>query len=251
MSDHEDFNTLAKEIRSINKYNLRQIDMPIEEAIKEGEIMAAALEEDRQKFEDVGFEGSETDRFIMAVGALRYAQANYTSSLGEVRESAQLWYEGEDKGTRLKKDILAAENYALKNVPKAMKAIRRIRKGSSDADLIMDLASLAEVGKKYLDEMRAINFDIDLLNNAESTADELGRLHAKAFVDKDSIVPKLERDQAFTFMRHCMSEVLCAAEYVFRNDRERLAFFHSRYRSTRRNHSKSNETVEVTADAAA
>ena len=99
--------------------------------------------------------------------------------------------------------------------------------------MIQDLLALSELGKKYPAQLQAIKFDAKLLDSASEKADSLGKLYAKAFVEKSTATSKDARDRAFTYMRMLMGEILDAAEYVFRKDQQRLDYYYSAYRSRR------------------
>jgi hypothetical protein len=105
---------------------------------------------------------------------------------------------------------------------------RRLRRLCSWASSRRDLSALGEKNPSLLE---AMSFNLTQLQDCQALADELGMLQSRAFVSDKSNVAKQIRDRAFTYMRQLMSEVLDAAEYVFRNDRDRLEFYYSNYRS--------------------
>jgi hypothetical protein len=151
---------------------------------------------------------------------------------------------------KLRADLLAAATYALRNIPDAVRAIRKIREGSGHSDMIADLKALAELGRKYMPQFEAVKLDAGLIDSADTKADELSILFARAFIEKNTSGPKDLRDRAFTHMRKLMGDVLDAAEYVFRKDRERLDFYYSSYRSRQRTSSKT-ETEPVVEEVEA
>jgi hypothetical protein len=201
--------------------------------VKEGGIMAAAAQEDLPKLKAVGLDPAEIAALTAAVGAVSYTQAKFIAAMGEMKDAARQWSEEEPQALELRADILAAAAYALRNVPDAVRAVRRIRQGSSGADMIQDLQSLAELGRKYQKELQTINFDGKLLDTASQKSDALRKVYAKASVEKATAGAKDLRDRAFAYMRLCMAEVLDAAEYALRKDPSRLDYYHSAYRSRR------------------
>lgn len=220
---------------------------PVDQATKEGEVMAAAANEDTAALTGVGLDKTIIEQLDAAVGALRFGQANLTATLGQVKEAGRQWAIEEPLAYELRSELLHAVTYATRNISDAKTALKRIRQGTGHADMIQDLLALSELGKKYQTQLQAINFDIAALDKAAQKADSLGKLYAQAFLDRISKGPKDLRDRAFTYMRALMGEILDAAEYVFRKDDTRLNYYYSTYRSRR---SGSAEVEPIPAAAA-
>jgi hypothetical protein len=207
--------------------------MPVDQAIKEGEIMAAAAQQDAQALAAVGVDFARIQELMDAVGVLRLAQAKLTAAIGELKEAGRQWAAEEPGAYELRSELLAALTYALRNVPDAVKALRKIREGTGNPDMIQDLMALAQLGKKYLQQLLAIKFDANLLDATAKKADDLGKLYAKAFIEKGTVSSREVRDRAFTYMRMVMGEILDAAEYAFRKNKDRLEYYYSSFRSRR------------------
>jgi hypothetical protein len=208
MADQQDFEKLLPKLNAIAQKDVRPPDMPIDEAVKEGEIMAAAAAQDANALAAVGLGADVIDEIGCAVSALRYAEAKLISELGEIKEAAKQWATEEPAGFELRNDLLAASAYALRDIGDAMRSVKRIRQGTSGNDMVQDLLALSELGKKYLNQLKTINFDPALLDNAAQKASFLGKLYAKAFIEKGSKEAKVMRDRAFTYMRNVMSAIL-------------------------------------------
>jgi hypothetical protein len=231
MSDQQDFETLLPKLNALDRKSIRKQDMPIDQAVKEGEIMAAAATADSAALTAIGMDAAKITELASAVSALRYTQAAYIAAIGELKDASKQWAGEEPKGYELRNELLAAASYGLRSVPDAMKAVKRIREGSGGADMIQDLSALAELCKKYQPQLLAIKFDTSMVDAAVEKAGTLGKLYAKAFVEKGTSLAKDARDRAFTYMRLTMADVLAAAEYAFRKDNARLSYYHSAYRS--------------------
>ncbi len=249
MADQQDFETLLSTLNGIDRKSIRKLDMPVDQAIKEGEVMAAAATEDSVKLAAVGFDVARINALGAAVGALRFAQAQYTSTLGEHKEATRQWAAEEPAAIELRAEMLAAEAFALRKIPDAVKALKHIREGSGNPDMIQDIAGLAQVGKKYPDSLKSINFDLSILDTAAEKAGILSKLYAKAFIENSTTQAKDLRDRAFSYMRSIMSDVLEVAEYVFRKDKARLGFYHSEYRA--RQKSSTMEAIVIPEKAPA
>lgn len=234
MADRQDFEGMQPKLDALKAKDVRIPDMPVDQVLQEAEIMEAAAAEDAEKLGSVGFDTAIIPELATAIGVLRYTQARLTAALGEVQEAAGKWAGEEPAAYELRADLLAAMAYALRDVNDAAKSIKKIREGTSNADMLLDLKALAELGRKYQPQLEAINFDVKQLDVAAGKSDELGQLYAKAFIEKTTSGAKDIRDRAFTYTRKLMGDILDAAEYVFRKDKTRLDYYYSTYRSRRR-----------------
>jgi hypothetical protein len=246
MSDQQNFERLLPKLNAFAEQYVRIPDMPVEQAIMEAERMATAAAEDTQTLVAVGFDGIKIKELDTAIGSLRFAQANFIAAMGELMDATRQWEEEEPKAYELRAEILAAVSFGLRNIPDAQKVIHRIREGSGKRDMIEDLAGLAQIGKKYSEDLKKINFDLNLLETAAKKAVSLTQLYAKTFIEKGTSGTKSLRNRAFTYMRLLMGEILDAAEYAFRKDTSRLDYYHSAFRSRR--NSPSNEPIASTPE---
>jgi hypothetical protein len=245
MSDQTDFEALLPKLQAIAPEAIRKQDVPIVEAIKEGEIMAAAAIEDEEKLIGADLEPEVIPELNSAVGALRYSEARVIAATGEVTAQTRLWNEQEPQAYDLRDDLLDIFGRKLRKTPDAGKAVKRIRKGTGSGNMLLDLAALHEMGDLYREELTEAKFDFSLSDKAGDMAETLGALYAKIYLEPGSS-PLIDlRNRSFTYMRIQMSEVLDAAEFAFRKDPARLEFYYSAYRSRRRN--KATVPEEATA----
>lgn len=231
MTDKECFENLLPEIEAINAKDVRYPDMPIDVALNEGGIMLNAAREDAEKLAAVGFDCTNLTRFERALCALRYCQSELVAQTGIESDAMKRWRLEEPDAYELRSELLAAEAYALRDDRVAMRSIRRIREGARTSDLLADLAALVNTGRKHLEALRLIKFDMSKLAAAQGKSQELPDIYQKAFIHKGTVEARKMRDRSFTFLREIMRHILDAAEYVFRTDRTRLEFYHSAYRS--------------------
>lgn len=230
MNDDQAYDKLLSKLKELPAKKVRSPDMPVNEAVSEGEKMAVLCKEDKAFFEPIGFDMGLANECAAAAGALRVADGKRLACLGEKNESRKEWDENEAAGYELRDDTLAALSYALRKNNKAMRIVRKIRHGGSDRDMIHDLRAEKELGIKYPDELMAILFDMAILDRCGNMADRLGTLYAKAFVDTSGKEALDIRNRAFTYMRSISSEILDAAEFVLRDNPERIRQYYSDYR---------------------
>lgn len=95
----------------------------------------------------------------------------------------------------------------------------RIREGGSNADMIQDLLEEAVLGEKYPEPLAAINFDLNLLQQARTVSHTMSELLATANgADGDTSETKLLRDKAFTLLDKADSTIREYGRYVFWKD---------------------------------
>jgi hypothetical protein len=243
MSDQQDLETLLPKLKAIPPSQVRYPDMPVEQAAKEGQVMATAAEEDAGAITAIGVAPELIAGLGVAVGAFRASQAKLTAAIGEVKEAGRQWMEEEPKAAELRSELLDALSYGLRNIPDAKKALKRIREGEGSLDMIKDIQALAELGSMNQNELKKMNYDAGQLSAAAEKGTYLSKLFARAFIEKGSAGAKDLRDRAFTYMRRIMSEILDAAEYAFRKNPERLEYYYSAYRARQKSGSKTETPV--------
>jgi hypothetical protein len=74
MSDQPAFEKLLPKLNAVDEKNVRYPDMPVEQAVKEGGIMAAAAAEDAKELTGVGLSADLIEEIDTAVAALRFAK---------------------------------------------------------------------------------------------------------------------------------------------------------------------------------
>lgn len=250
MNDDKSYELLLPKLKELHAVEVRGPDMPVNEAVSEGEKTAALCLEDRAFFERIGFDLKLAEECEAASGALRVADGKWMASWGEKKDSQKLWEEKEVPGYELRDDTLAALSYALRNNKRAIRIIRKIRQGGSDRDMVHDLRAEKELGDLYHNELESICFDLALLDQCGAMADDLGRIYAKAFIDEATSEAIDIRNRAFTYMRMVMGEILEAAEYVLRDNPDRLKQYYSDYRR-KQYRSREEKEVETTLETPA
>jgi hypothetical protein len=242
MSNRNAFESLREQLTALPRSEIRLPDMPVEQAIREAEIMHSAAVEDAEALAKVGIHSEVLDSLDGAIGALRFTQAQYIAALGELKESAREWVRLLPEAKTLRHELLATLSFATRHIPDATRAIKRIREGVNAAHIVQDLLTLSELGKKYPETLEGLHFDMSELDRAAEMSKRMSHLYARAFIERGSTLAKILRDAAYTLMRRQMNQVMVSAEFVFRKQRERLEFYHSQFRSRR--HAAASRVVE-------
>jgi len=103
------------------------------------------------------------------------------------------------------------------------RALTEIRQGSSRQDTLQDVETLVSLTRRHQNELGKIGFDPEAADSASNLAAELGRV---LNVDKDDMEKaKDARNRASTLLERMMTEVRATADFLFRNDPNKLAGF--------------------------
>jgi len=238
MSDHECYEALRPGFEAIEEGRLRQPDLPVDVVLHEAGIMVTAAREDAKLFCDAGFDTDKIEKLATAICALRHAQSSFIAQIGELDHAEKEWRERVESAVALRKELIAVGLYVFRSMPDAHAAVRAINRRPDRADLITDLRTLSELGKMHHSLLEAVNFDCTLLDAAETTAIELGAVHARTSLEHGVVNARKQRDRAFTLLRQLTSSLFNAARYVYRDNMDRFDLFKSSYRKKCRQNRK-------------
>lgn len=127
--------------------------------------------------------------------------------------------------------------YAFYGDKDLVKAVEYIKKGDSDADYAMDLATIAGFAEKYSQKLIDSGCDMKHVEVIKEYQYKYGELIAKCTVEEgEKNLLGTARDKAFTFLVVAIEEVRRAARHAFWNDKKRLRGYASEYfrKSTRK-----------------
>lgn len=222
MSYHDDFNVWKDQIESIPANEMKVPNRPVDDIVVRTETLAVNATEDREALEAAGLDVTLIDNLTSMSGALRYCQANWMSEF-RAREDAQIaWKEQSPLAYALRDELLHHFSFAYRKRDDILKKVMRIREGASNADMVQDLLEEAVLGEKYPEPLVAINFDLDLLQQARTLSHSMSELLATANgSDGDSSATKILRDKAFTLLNKADSTIREYGRYVFWKDDEK------------------------------
>lgn len=227
----ENFETLKGTIEAIDPADTKIPNMPVETFLQEASDLESWSKTDQSQLEAAGVPTAYFDELGTRIGALRYAESEWTDEQFSKEEAQQKWEEEEPKAYDLKNQIEHSFRYAFRKRPDLLRKVQAVEEGNSNADLIQDLSDLASLGKSNLPLLKAINFDEAKLDKAANDATDLSRLLAKANGERitDNGL-KIMRDKAYTYVKELVDELYEAGKYVFWKDEERKKGYKSNYR---------------------
>ena len=109
--------------------------------------------------------------------------------------------------------------------------MRKIADGDGHPDMIQDLSSLEEFGKKYPDLFTNVGVDLKLFGKAGKMSGNMADVLARS--NADGTGPnelKVLRDKAFAYLKEAVDEIRYHGQHVFWRNPERKKGYVSQYR---------------------
>jgi hypothetical protein len=183
----------------------------------------------------------------MMPGALRYAVGEYVKVLNNLQ-----WTEESAKAFELLDSLIHTFLFAYRNNEKVLQLVHAAIKGNSIDQKIQQMENISAIGGEYPEELKEINFDSALLDQAAEYSARLGNLLGEMKAGRAGQAKKT-RDQAYTLLRKIMGEVREFGKYVFYRNEDRLQGYASAYNRKRNRKTTGNvatlETPEVSKAA--
>ncbi len=125
--------------------------------------------------------------------------------------------------------------YAYRNNQEALATVAIIGEGNGNADMIQDLSDAAVLARKYPDELTAINFDMTLIDTAETLSGAMADILALANGERQSESESMSiRNQMYTLLKESVDEVRNCGKYVFWRNAKRIDGYSSRYNRSKK-----------------
>ena len=230
MSDQQNLLDLMGEIKAIPKEQIKSCGMPIGIYVDEAEGLHNQATHDLPKLMTVGMPAKLLEKLLPYTKALRTAQRNWEGMTSDRKQVKKVWKAEAPAFFKFRRDLIDHMDFAYRNDEAVLKKLEAIKEGDSHADSIQDMANLAVLGKAHPEPLRAIKFDLTLLDIAASDADRmagvLGAVNGQMYVDDDS---KVIRDKAFTLLKGVVDEIRNYGRFVFRNEPDHLRSYSSKY----------------------
>ena len=245
--------TQASELEIVNALPSDQIKVPtqpVDVFIQEAENQLKWCTPDKDTLIAKGLNPYYFDSMPFALAICREAQASWAAEQKIKSDAAKAWQEQSPAAYKLRDQLIADFRYAFRNDPDLLKAVALIAEGSSNADMIQDLADLAALGNKNLPLLAAINFNNRYLGTATNTSTNLALVLAEANGDKNSEnATLLFRNKAYSHLKTKVDEIRVCGKYVFRNDKSRLkgyksAFWRKKYMNRTKAEKKEKNQIE-------
>ena len=226
----EQFETIHDQLLSIKKDDVKDPNMPVAIFVQEAEDLEAWATTDRIRLQKRGLDPALLDSLGIRAGALRYQQGIWQADTDTRNNALEAWKNESPAGYDLRTVLFHDLRFAFRENPKLLRRVDEIEEGSGHADMIQDLASLAQLAGKNPALLTAINFETEKLDTAKSLAKTLGDLLALNNKDKkeDSKVKDM-RDRCFVYLKAAVDTIREYGKYEFWREPERLKGYASDY----------------------
>lgn len=245
MSDKQDYDACYEAFMAIPEEEVKAPEIPVDAALQENENLYYWSQDDKTQLLAAGLPEDTLEALPVRTGACRVAQSLWERERYTPQDAQKEWAERSPAAYDLRDFLAHSFRYAFRNDEQLLKRVSAITEGYGDADMIQDLSDLAALGEKNIALLQQINFDTALLENAQSAADELAVVLARANGEKeiDNAV-KITRDRAYTYMKQAADEIKNCGRYVFWKNEARLKGYRNQYKNKHRG-SASSGTAEV------
>jgi hypothetical protein len=230
MSTTQNFESLRENIETIDANKVLQPDIPVDVFNQEAEDLYQVVLVDKEKLMERGLTEETIELLPQAAGACRYAEAEWNKERNEKQEAEREWKEKSPIAYELRNDLMHELEFAFNADNSLLSVLDRIKEGNGNADMIQDLMNLSVLGKEHAELLQQTNFESSLLIQAETMADEMSELLARANGSKnEDNKAKVLRDKAYTYLRGIVNEVRRFGKFVFRKDADHAAKYASAY----------------------
>jgi len=245
MSNLTDFQEKLDEIMQIPDEEVQTPYMPLDHYMLEAEGSRLQALKDMEKLVDAGISEELIIDLAKRVGACRQAQSNWIDRRNKQKEAEQKWSKLAIVASGLHSNLVHAFRYAYRKDADLINQISYIAKDYGYADLIQDMNDLATMGRNNPEPLKAINFNMELLDQAARLSDEMSELlnivNGVRWSDDEA---RVIRDKAYTFLKKGVDEVRDCGKYLFWKDEERLRLYTSEYLRSHRYVSDDNQVSE-------
>jgi hypothetical protein len=245
MGNNENFKAKLPEISAIKDVDIvSQTNIPQEFYIQEAENLYKWCQADKDTLIKANLDWKIVEDLPIRAGALHEAVSNWVTQRFTKQETGILWQQKSEELFRIRNSLLHEFRFAFRNNTYIMGRINSIAGSQAYAALIQDLNDLSILGKNNPAELKAINFDMTLLDKAAALAKEVADLYASSTIEADYSAAKKVRDQAFTLLKAAVDEVCSFGQYVFWKDEARKRGYSSSYlRRIRKKRSKDDSNT--------
>jgi hypothetical protein len=225
--------TQASELEIVNSLSSDQIKVPtqpVDVYIQEAENLLKWCTPDKETLLAKGLTPYYFDAMPFALAICRDAQASWAAEQKIKSDAAKAWQEQAPAAFVLRNQLLADFRYAFRNDTDLLKSVALIAEGSSNADMIQDLADLAALGNKNPAPLAAINFSNEKLTTASNLSSSLAVILAESNGDQNSEnTTFLFRNKAYTHLKTLVDEIKACGKYAFRDDKARRKGYKSEF----------------------
>lgn len=230
MSNTQNSTQTQEAIKAIPDNETKTPNMPVGIYAQEGENLYHWCQTDKEELIAAGLNWELIEELPARCEALREAQSIWNSERHIKEEAEKEWKDKSPSAYELRDGLLHTFRYAFRKNSEMLAKVAVIAEGDGHADMIQDLNDLYVLGSKNTAPLTAIGFDSALLTQADTSAEAMAELLARANGERlEQGESKLVRDKAYTYLKQLVDEVRACGKYLFWKDKERLKGYRSEY----------------------
>lgn len=225
----EAFNTIRPMLDEIPAEDVKSPNTPVDVSIQESNDVLHWCQKDMPAFLKIGISKEKIKSIPLRIEGLRHIESKWLTDRFNKEQSLVQWKEESKPAYKLRDNLLHDFRYAYRKNPSVLRRIRIIGSGRGHSDMIQDLSDIAAVGHEFPKELKAIDFDMAQLDQAEELATKLSNILSESRVGEGYKDTKDLRDRAFTYLKQIIDEIREAGQYLFWKDEEKFVHFRSAY----------------------
>lgn len=202
-------------------------DMPVDVAIREWRQLASVARKLQATLGKIGLEKSSAATLAALADALDTRERAWQKTRPSTGKVKKLRSEAET----LKRSMLAAGEWALRDDNGALEELARIREGTGLVDTLNDLRELAAFWKTHASALSKTRLKSTDVVRAPALASELGTLADEEHANTDAAQALELRNRCFWTGDALAKEIRKAGRYAFHDQPKIAARFSSRYQA--------------------
>lgn len=225
-----DYDALLPNLTAMKPADVTAPNVPIDVFVQEAENLYHWCVDDQQPLTRAGLDWNLVLSLPVRAGACREAQSRWIKERNTRQEAEQEWKEEAPAAFDLRDQLLHNFRFAFRKFDGLLSRVEEIALGDTNSDMVQDLNDLSVLGKANTDLLKAIQFDLPLLETAANLSDRMGDLLGATNGErkKDSEAMQL-RDRAFTYLKQAVDEIRECGRFVFWRNPDRLKGYASDY----------------------
>jgi hypothetical protein len=238
-----EYEKMLPAITAVPDDTIVHISIPPIDLIAEAEELCRWAIQDVEELNKTDLSPDAIEQLECAAGALRYANSGYARML----KMKNQWQQESPEAYALRKKMIHTFMYAYRGHPEILEIVRNATKGLNRRKLVQHLENLSGIGKDHPEELKAVGFEMALLDRATVLSARMGDIlgELKAGTKEENSTRKI-RLQAYTLCKTLMGEIRMCGKFLFPRSHKRYVGYTSSY--TR---SKKHTAKEVAVPAAA
>ncbi len=224
--------------------------MPIRTYIHEAWELLAAANHYRDELTSNGFQEETYALLEQKTLILRSAESELKVKCNTRTDNEKVWAEVSPKAFALRDTMLDRLRLALwNNSSPKLSILKKMKKNNSISCLIGDLCCLGSLWYNCSEELKMLNTDMTIGQEALFFGESLGRLHALAKYDRIDTRYRDARDAAFFDLRTTVDLIRTWAHILFKKGSREYQAFTSEFYRTRNAKAKARAEAKLKAQS--